>query len=140
MPASLVLTPAADEIDDGSHLGMLSAPGDTQCASAPMTADSDTAAIDERLGDQRRCHSLDVVQRPIGEFELPRLRSSGSLRPLPRSGLPSRRGRGGTAAITAQPRATNQFATALYRKEVRSYPHHDDRSGLGTVRHPWACK
>ena len=33
-----------------------------------MTADSDTAAINERLGDQRGRRCLDVYQRPVGKF------------------------------------------------------------------------
>src|SRR4051812_34327770 len=50
IPADPAVFPTTDEIDDSVHLGMLSAPGNTQYAAARITADGDTAAIDERLG------------------------------------------------------------------------------------------
>ena len=79
-----------------------------------MTTDSDAAAIDERLADQRGRHGLDVAQCPVGDFGYPV--EQPALRPLVGHAL--------RAAVAATERYD-------HRPSAR---HEPLRDGLGIVR------
>src|SRR6185437_1370375 len=105
--------PAPDEIDDGAHRGMLSAPGDTQDAAPRLTPDSDPPAIDEWLGNQRQRHGLDLAQRPVGAFDGARY--------------------GAVGAFLVQP--LRAAAATAGRRDHRPAPSHEPlRDGMGVVR------